>query len=71
MDLVTVRLNEEESKVFKEYARLAGIPLSTLFKQTLEEKMEDELDLKAIQEYEKDGAAETLTHEEMKKELGL
>ncbi|MFC3900676.1 type II toxin-antitoxin system RelB family antitoxin [Aliicoccus persicus] len=71
MNLVTVRLNEEEEKLYNEYAKLHGIPLSTLFKQTLESKMEDELDMKAIQEYEENMTEETQTHEEMKKTLGF
>lgn len=74
MSTITVRLNEEEAKIFNEYAKLQGIPLSTLFKKTLEEKMEDELDMQAIKEYEKgfeDGDIETFTHEEVKKILGM
>lgn len=74
MSTITVRLNEEEAKIFNEYAKLYGIPLSTLFKKTLEEKMEDELDMQVIKEYEKsleNGHTETFTHEEVKKMLGM
>ena len=71
MKTVTVRLNEEESKVFNAYAELNGMPLSTLLKKTLVEKMEDEFDMSSIIEYENNGAGETSTHEEVKKELGL
>lgn len=74
MNTVTVRLNKEEEKIFNEYAKLHGIPLSTLFKKTLEEKMEDELDMQAIKEYEKNlenGHTETFTHDEVKKMLGM
>ena len=53
MSTVTVRLNSEESELFNSYAELHDIPLSTLFKETLIEKMEDDLDLKLIKEYEK------------------
>ena len=48
--------------------------LAALLKQTLEEKIEDENDMKKIQEYEKDikgGNSETHTHNEVKKILGL
>jgi predicted transcriptional regulator len=68
---ITVRLNEEETKLYQEYAKLNGVPLSTLFKQTLEEKIETELDLQAIQEYEKENTHETYSHEDLKKRLGL
>ncbi|SDY61675.1 hypothetical protein SAMN05660462_00466 [Proteiniborus ethanoligenes] len=74
MSTITVRLNEEEAKIFNEYAKLHGVPLSTLFKKTLEEKMEDELDMQIIKEYEKsleNGYTETFTHEEVKKMLGM
>lgn len=74
MNTITVRLNSEEQQAFNEYAKLYGIPLSTLFKKTLEEKIEDELDLKAIKNYEADIKNNTITtygHEEVRKLLGL
>ncbi len=74
MSTITIRLNDEEQKAFNEYAKLYDIPLSTLFKKTLEEKIEDEIDMKAIQEYEEkvnNGSVETYGHDEVKKILGL
>lgn len=74
MSTITIRLNDEEQKAFNEYAKLYDIPLSTLFKQTLEEKIEDEIDMKVIQEYEekvKNGSLETYGHNEVKRMLGL
>lgn len=74
MPTITVRLNEEEQKAFNEYAKLHEIPLSTLFKQALEEKMEDEMDLKRIKEYEanlENGDTETYSHDAVMEMLGL
>lgn len=74
MSTITVRLNEEEAKIFNEYAKLHGVPLSTLFKKTLEEKIEDELDMQVIKQYEENlenGYTETFTHEEVKRMLGM
>ena len=74
MDTVTVRLNSEEKKLFNEYAKLQGIPLSTLLKKTLEEKLEDEFDMKSIMDYEEDvknNNIKTYEHEQAKKMLGL
>lgn len=74
MPTITVRLNEEEKRAFNEYAKLHEIPLSTLFKRTLEEKMEDEMDLKRIKEYETDlenGQTETYSHDDVMKMLDL
>src|SRR5699024_8909813 len=45
--------------------------ISTLYKKTLEEKMETELDMQAIKEYENENSPETYTHEDLKKLLGL
>ena len=74
MSTITVRLNEEEENLFNEYAKLKSVPLSTLFKHTLEMKIEEEFDLQAIREYEEAleiNANSTLTHEEVKNSLGL
>lgn len=74
MGTITVRLNEEEQKVFDEYAKLHDAPLSTLLKQSLEEKIEDELDLEAIRDYEErlqKDEIEVYSHDDVKKMLGL
>ena len=71
MDTITIRLNKEEAQTFQEYAALNDTPLSTLFKKTLEEKMEDEFDMNVIKAYENEYAQETYTHEELKKTLDL
>lgn len=71
METITIRLNKDESQTFKEYAELNDMPLSTLFKKTLEEKMEDEFDMSVIAAYENNKTHETYTHEELKDTLGL
>ena len=67
MNTITVRLNAEESQAYQEFAKLNGMPLYMLFKK--EEKMETELDLQTIREYEndKEETLETYTHEDLKK----
>ncbi|AKG04472.1 hypothetical protein AAV35_006505 [Salimicrobium jeotgali] len=71
MKTITIRLNKNESQTFEEYAELNNVPLSTLFKKTLEEKMEDEFDMSMITEYEKNTPPATYTHDELKDDLGL
>jgi hypothetical protein len=71
MDTITIRLNKEESQTFKEYAALNDMPLSTLFKKTLEEKMEDEFDMQVIAAYENENSHKIYTHEELKDMLDL
>ena len=75
MSTITIRFNNDEEKIFTEYAKLHGIPLSTLFKKALEEKIEDEIDLKPILDYEgrrqKENDIELYTLEETKDLLDL
>ena len=74
MSTITIRLNKEEQKLFNEYAKLYEMPLSSLFKKILEEKIEDEMDMKVISDYEegvKNGSVEFCDHNEVKKLLGL
>ena len=40
MSTITVRLNNEEERIYKGYAEFKNIPLSTLMKEALEEKIE-------------------------------
>ena len=50
------------------------MPLSTLFKKTLEERIEDEIDMKQIEEYRakvKAGIVEIYEYDEVRKILGL
>lgn len=73
MTIVSIRLNEEEKHIFTEYANFHGKVLSTLMKECLIEKMEEELDTKLLaeaKEYNKKHP-QTYTHEEIKKDLGL
>lgn len=74
MSTIKIQLTSYEEKMFNEYAKLCGVSLSALFKQTLEEKLEDEFDMKMIKEYEEDvknGNVETYTYSEIKRILDL
>jgi hypothetical protein len=71
---VTVRLNKEEEKIYSRYAELINVPLSTLMKDALMEKIENEIDLKSVLEYElrvAENEVEFYTLDEAKKLLGL
>ena len=72
MSTITVRLNREEARIYKEYAEFKNVPLSTLMKEALEEKIEEEIDLKAILDYEerlKNNEVEYISLDEVKKRL--
>lgn len=74
MSTITVRMNEKEQKIFEEYAKMHDVPLSTIMKQTLQERIEDELDMETIRAYESDVQNDDVTvygHDDMKRMLGL
>lgn len=70
---VSIRLNDEDTRLFKSYAELNGLTLSDLFRESVIKRIEDEYDLRlyyeAMEEYKKNPV--TYTHEEMKKILKL
>ena len=70
---ISLRLNEEDMLLIKNYATLHHISVSDLFRQAVMEKIEDEYDLqcyeKAIESYKSDMTTYTL--DEVESELGL
>lgn len=70
---ISVRLNEEDTKLIKAYAKMNKITISELLRNSIMEKIEDEYDLecykKAKAEFDKN--PKTYTMEEVKEELGL
>lgn len=70
---ISLRLNEEESALFKKYAEMNGLTISELVRQSVLERIEDEYDLKAyekaVAEYKANPV--TFTLDEVEEELGL
>lgn len=70
---ISLRLNDEDTMLFKKYAEMNGMSISELIRQSVMEKIEDEYDLKAyekaIAEYKKNPV--TYSHEEVAKMLDL
>ena len=70
---ISVRLNKEDTELFKKYAELNNMSLSDMIRNAVLEKIEDEYDLKcyeeAIKEYKKNPV--TYSHEEVAKMLDL
>ena len=58
MGIISIRVNEEEKKLLEQASKLYGSGISSLVKQIVFEKLEDEYDLalaeKSYQEYLKD-----------------
>ncbi len=69
----SIRLTAKEKELASSYAKVHSISLSEAFKSALFEKIEEEYDIvlaeKSYKDYLKDTT--TLSHEEMKEELGL
>ncbi|MBR5485988.1 MAG: ribbon-helix-helix protein, CopG family [Oscillospiraceae bacterium] len=70
---ISLRLNDEDSKIIKAYANLHGISVSELVRRAVLERIEDEYDLKAyneaMEEYRKNPVSYSL--EEIERELDL
>ena len=70
---ISLRLNDEDTKLIKKYAEINNISISDLFRQSVLERIEDEYDLecynKAMAEYKNNPVTHTLDY--VKKELGL
>lgn len=46
MSTISLRLNEQEEKLIKEYAKLNNMSISELFRTSVLEKIENDIDLK-------------------------
>lgn len=70
---ISLRLNEKDTKLFKEYAKLNGMTLPDLVRTSVLERIEDEYDLnaynKAMAEFKNNPVTYSL--DEVEKELGL
>ncbi len=70
---ISLRLNDEDTMLFKKYAEIHGITVSELVRQAVLERIEDEYDLKsyerAMEEYKKNPV--TFSHEEVAQLLDL
>lgn len=70
---VSIRLNQEDTELFKKYAAINNMSMSDMIRNAVLEKIEDEYDLqcyeKAIAEYKKNPV--TYSHEQVAAMLEL
>ena len=71
MSMITLRVSEEEKEVLQRYADFTGVSLSEFIKTRVIESIEDEYDLKMIEEYEKNRKKEFYSLDEVKKLFGI
>ena len=60
MSVISIRFNDEEEEIVKKYVKSKGTNLSQYIKNIIFEKIEEEYDLKLVQEYLKAKSEETL-----------
>lgn len=74
MSVISLRVPENELKVFKSYAKHNNKSLSEIIRIAMLERIEDEYDLKVFEEYEaekRSGTLKTRPISELWKELDL
>ncbi len=72
MSTVSLRLNDKDDTLIRKYAELHNVDLSTFIRQAVIEKIEDEYDLSLFNKvWEEEKNHERISHEDLKKELGL
>ena len=60
MSVVSIRFNDDEEEILKNYVKSKGLNLSQYIKNIIFEKIEEEYDLKSVQEYLKEKSEGTL-----------
>lgn len=70
---ISIRLSQAENDLIRDYAHMQGITVSELMRQTVLDRIEDELDIKLFEEAYEDFKKnpQTYTLEEAERELGL
>ena len=74
MSVVSIRFNDEEEEIVKNYVKSKGTNLSQYIKNIIFEKIEEEYDLKSVQEYLKaksEGTLNLIPFEETTKEWDI
>ncbi len=73
MNSITLRMNDDENRLIRDYAKANNITISELMRQSVLEKIEDEIDLaiyeQAMQEHKED--PQDISFDEMMTELGF
>lgn len=60
MNIISVRVNDDEMAILEKASKLYSNKISSMIKQIVFEKLEEDYDIKAVMEYEKQKEAGTL-----------
>ena len=66
--MISLRHEKEDERLIREYARFYGMTISEFIRKAAIERIEDEYDLNALQEYERkksSGELELFDHDEV------
>lgn len=72
MGTVSLRFSDRDDTLIRKYAELHQMDLSSFIRQAVIEKIEDEYDLSLFdQVWEEEQKEQKLSHDEVKKKLGI
>lgn len=74
MSIISLRLSDTEKKILENASAMYNGNVSLMIKNIVFQKLEDDYDLRIIEEYEeskKNGSLELMEHDDFWKELGL
>lgn len=73
MNLITLRINDRDNKLVRDYAKANNITISDLIRDSVLEKIEDDIDLKLYNQAMKDHKEDPqdINFSEMMTELGF
>ncbi|MGV3000049.1 type II toxin-antitoxin system RelB family antitoxin [Streptococcus suis] len=71
MTTMTLRINDEDSKLIKNYIQLHGLTISEFARQAMLERIEDEYDLDVLRQAMAEDDGVRISHEELMAEFGL
>ena len=66
--MISLRLEKEDERLIREYARFYGMSISEFIRKAAIERIEDEYDIEALKEYEEkknSGELELFSHDEV------
>lgn len=71
MTLINIRFNKEQIKVIDELQKVYNMPVSTMLKQIIFEKIEDDYDIQVVKNYEKNTTNKTYSFDEYIERYGI
>ena len=71
MTTMTIRISENDKRLIKSYAALHGISAADVLRRSALERIEDEFDLRELQEAMNTSTGEFVSHKELMAKYGL